>query len=154
MEKENSGNLGARNAGRTLGKLAFCITLLLDALKGAISVYIGRLLEFDDLMISLGVLICILGHLFPFWLRLKGGKGVATMIGGLLNLNPYLIFIIFCGIVFTLPFTKSLTASMIFGFLVCSISIFLFHLPLYFPIIISFLFITWKHRENLMRRGI
>lgn len=154
LEKENSGNLGARNAGRTLGKGAFCITLLFDALKGAITVYIGRLLAFDELMVSFGVFICILGHLFPFWLRLKGGKGVATMIGGLLCLNPYLLLILFCGTVFTLPFTKSLTFSMVFGFIACSIAIYLLHLPMYSPIMISFLLITWKHRENLTNRGV
>ncbi|MFJ8261116.1 glycerol-3-phosphate acyltransferase [Rummeliibacillus sp. NPDC094406] len=154
LQQKNSGNLGARNAGRTLGKWAFVITLLFDGLKGALVVYIGRFFEFDEIIVSFGVVICIFGHLFPFWLRLKGGKGVATMIGGLLSLNPLLFLMLICGTVMTLPFTKSLTSSMMFGFLTYSFCIYLLHLPMYSPIIISFLFITWKHRENLMERVI
>ena len=153
LQEKNSGNLGARNAGRTLGKWAFCITLLFDGLKGAMAVYIGRIFALDEIIVTFGVVICILGHLFPFWLRLRGGKGVATLLGGLLILNPYLLLILICGILISFPFMKGLTLSMVIGFIVCSIAIFLLNLSMYFPIIIGFLFITWKHRENLKKRG-
>ncbi len=154
LQTMNSGNLGARNAGRTLGKGAFCVTFAVDAFKGVLAVILGRILSLDEIIISLGVFICILGHLFPFWLRFKGGKGVATMIGGLVSLNPYLFLTLLCGALLSLPFTKSLTRSMLFGFIAYSITLVLLNLPEYSPIIISFLCITWKHLENLKKRVI
>lgn len=152
LQNENSGNIGARNAGRTLGKWAFCFVFVGDSLKGVIALFLGRYLGFDEMILSFGVLFCILGHLYPIFLRLKGGKGVATMIGGLISLNPFLFLTLFVGTIVALPFTKSLTNSMVFGFIVYSISIFLLHKQMYFPIIIGLVCITWKHRNSLMIR--
>lgn len=154
LQKMNSGNLGARNAGRTLGKGAFCVTFAVDVMKGILVVILGRGLSLDEFTISIGVLICILGHLFPFWLRFKGGKGVATMIGGLSCLNPYLFLTLLFGTLISLPFTKSLTWSMLFGFITYSTAILLMKLPEYSPLMISFLCITWKHHENLKKKVI
>lgn len=152
LQNENSGNVGARNAGRTLGKLAFCFVFFGDALKGVVAFLYGKYLGLDEMIISFGVLFCILGHLFPIFLRLKGGKGVATMIGGLISLNPILFLTLAIGTIVALPFTKSLTKSMVFGFIVYSASIFLLHKEMYFPIIFALVMITWKHRESLMIR--
>ncbi len=154
LQTMNSGNLGARNAGRILGKGAFCVTFAVDALKGILAVLLGRVLSLDEIIVSFGIFVCILGHLFPFWLRLKGGKGVATMIGGLSWLNPYLFLTLLCGVLVSLPFTKSLTWSMLFGFIAYSIALVLWNLPEDSPIMISFLCITWKHLENLKKRVI
>ena len=59
LQRMNSGNLGARNAGRTLGKGAFCVTFAVDVMKGILVVILGRGLSLDEFTISIGVLICI-----------------------------------------------------------------------------------------------
>ena len=91
-----SGNLGARNAGAVLGKSAFLLTFLGDALKGILIIYIGFYYHFSLAIIAIGGLLVILGHLYPFWLKFKGGKGIATFIGVALAYNPLLFGILDC----------------------------------------------------------
>lgn len=81
-----SGNIGATNVLRTGNKLAAFLTLVLDAGKGAIAVLIARAL-FGEGAEGIAGLFAVLGHLFPIFLRFKGGKGVATFIGTLLALS-------------------------------------------------------------------
>ena len=82
LRQTGSGNIGATNVLRTGRKGLALATLLLDAAKGAAAVLlIPRIFELDLLLIALAALGVILGHCFPIWLRFKGGKGVATMLG-------------------------------------------------------------------------
>jgi glycerol-3-phosphate acyltransferase PlsY len=81
-----SGNIGATNVLRTGNKAAALATLLLDGGKGAVAVLLARWLVGEDAAQVAG-LAAFLGHLFPVWLRFKGGKGVATFIGVLLALD-------------------------------------------------------------------
>ncbi len=80
-----SGNIGATNVLRTGNKGAALATLLLDAAKGGIAVLIARWAVGEDAA-QLAALCSFLGHLFPIWLRFKGGKGVATFLGTLIAL--------------------------------------------------------------------
>ena len=80
-----SGNIGATNVLRTGNKPAALATLLLDAAKGGVAVLIARALVGEDAA-QLAALCSFLGHLYPVWLRFKGGKGVATFLGTLLAL--------------------------------------------------------------------
>lgn len=79
-----SGNIGATNVLRTGSKALATLTLLFDALKGTAAVWIGAL--FSPYAAILGGLGAFLGHLFPVWLRFRGGKGTATFIGVALGL--------------------------------------------------------------------
>jgi len=79
IRKSGSGNIGATNVLRTGGKKLAAVTLLLDALKAAVPVLIAG--QFHQDYAVLAALGAFLGHLFPVWLRFKGGKGVATAIG-------------------------------------------------------------------------
>lgn len=83
-----SGNIGATNVLRTGRRGLAAATLLLDGLKGAAAVLLARLTIGQDLPLALAVsaLAVIIGHCFPVWLRFRGGKGVATGLGGLLAL--------------------------------------------------------------------
>jgi glycerol-3-phosphate acyltransferase PlsY len=81
-----SGNIGATNVLRTGNKLAAFLTLVLDAGKGAIAVVIARAL-FGEGAAGVAGLFAVLGHLFPLFLRFKGGKGVATFLGTILALS-------------------------------------------------------------------
>ena len=85
LRQIGSGNIGATNVLRTGNKGAAAATLILDAAKGAIAVLIARALSGEDAA-QLAALCSFLGHLFPVWLRFKGGKGVATFLGTLLAL--------------------------------------------------------------------
>ena len=92
IREVGSGNIGTTNVLRTGNKFLAVTTLFLDLLKGFISVYI-TLLYYEDL-VSYSALICFIGHIFPVWLKFKGGKGVATYLGIILALN-YKLFLIF-----------------------------------------------------------
>ena len=81
-----SGNIGATNVLRTGNKRAAAATLILDAAKGAVAVLVARFAVGEDAA-QLAALSSFLGHLFPVWLRFKGGKGVATFLGTLLALD-------------------------------------------------------------------
>ncbi|MDE2181670.1 MAG: glycerol-3-phosphate 1-O-acyltransferase PlsY [Alphaproteobacteria bacterium] len=86
VRKIGSGNIGATNVLRTGKKWAAALTLLLDAGKGAAAVLLVRSLWGPDPALVAG-LAAVLGHIFPVWLRFKGGKGVATFIGVLLGVH-------------------------------------------------------------------
>lgn len=85
LREIGSGNIGATNAFRTGKKFLGVLTLLFDGLKGYISVVIT--LNYSPEYIYFSSLLCFLGHIFPVWLKFKGGKGVATFIGILLALS-------------------------------------------------------------------
>lgn len=86
--QHGSGNIGATNAMRTGGKTVGLLTLLADILKGTLPVAIAVQLAQTDEVIALIAIAAFLGHIFPVYLRFKGGKGVATMYGVLI---PWLL---------------------------------------------------------------
>jgi acyl phosphate:glycerol-3-phosphate acyltransferase len=86
LRQIGSGNIGATNVLRTGSKAAALATLILDAAKGGIAVLITRWLLGEDAA-QLAGLSAFLGHLFPVWLRFRGGKGVATFLGTLIALS-------------------------------------------------------------------
>jgi glycerol-3-phosphate acyltransferase PlsY len=92
VRASGSGGTGATNVSRRAGKLAGIVTLLLDAVKGALAVVLARWLLTDDFGINWWVagasIIAVLGHCFPVWLGFRGGKGVATGVGVFLSLYP------------------------------------------------------------------
>ena len=81
-----SGNIGATNVLRTGNKGAALATLLLDAAKGGVAVLLARLVAGEDAA-QLAALCSFLGHLFPVWLKFRGGKGVATFLGAMIALD-------------------------------------------------------------------
>ena len=87
-----SGGMGATNVTRRAGKMAGVLTLLLDALKGALAVLLARALLTEDFganwWVAGAALASVLGHCFPVWLRFRGGKGVATGLGVFAALAP------------------------------------------------------------------
>ena len=145
-----SGNIGATNALRTGNKLIGYTTLILDILKAVIPVIYVKI-NFPEL-IYISSLCAFLGHVFPIWLKFKGGKGVATYVGILFSINILLgvIFISSWFIIF-LSFKYSSLSSLI-GAL--SIPIYIFFLgetnsAIFFAIM--FVLIFYTHRENIKR---
>ncbi|MDA9957301.1 glycerol-3-phosphate 1-O-acyltransferase PlsY [Candidatus Pelagibacter sp.] len=145
-----SGNIGATNALRTGNKLVGYTTLILDIAKAVIPVIYVKI-NFPEL-IYIASLCAFLGHVFPMWLKFKGGKGVATYVGILFSINVLLgiIFVTCWGVVFLTSKYSSL--SSILGTL--SIPIYLFitaetNSVIFFTIMFVLIFFT--HRENIKR---
>lgn len=145
-----SGNIGATNVLRTGRKDLAAATLIADTLKGFAAAFI--FLQFDLIMGVMAGLGAFLGHLFPLWLRFKGGKGIATYIGILLafSLSGTLVFAAFWLMIAYLKRYSSLAALV--GTLI--VPIFLAFIA---PAEVTVLFFVmsllawWKHRENIRR---
>ena len=144
-----SGNIGATNVLRTGNKSLGYLTLVLDIAKAIVPVIYIKF-NYSDL-VYISALCAFLGHLFPIWLKFKGGKGVATFVGILISINIYYALVF--GIVWTLTFLISRYSSL--SSLFASISI-----PIYLLIInqsniiffiIMFVLIFYTHRENIKR---
>ena len=145
-----SGNIGTTNVLRTGKKSLAIATLIFDILKGYLSVII-TLKYFNDL-IYFSALICFIGHIFPVWLKFKGGKGVATYLGIILALS--FNFGIIFGITWLLIsfiFKYSSLASMIGALTVFAYSIILDNNTLSIFLFITFIIILYTHRENIIR---
>jgi glycerol-3-phosphate acyltransferase PlsY len=90
-----SGNIGARNVGRMLGKSGFFLTSLGDGLKGLLAVALARWLTHDENCALLALLAAVLGHLWPVQLGFRGGKGIAPSAGGLILFGwHFLLFVL------------------------------------------------------------
>ena len=92
IRKVGSGNIGTTNVLRTGNKFLAVATLILDLLKGYLSVFIT--ISFDSSLVSYSALICFIGHIFPVWLKFKVGKCVATYLGVILAFS-FKFFLIF-----------------------------------------------------------
>ena len=145
-----SGNIGATNALRTGNKLIGYSTLILDISKAVILLLIIKFNFSEYLFVS--SIAVFLGHVFPVWLKFKGGKGVATYVGILFCVNIYLavIFTIVWFVVFAMSKYSSL-ASMVASLLVPLSSYFFIDDINYYFYIILFLLILITHRENIKR---
>lgn len=151
LHEQNSGNLGARNAGRAIGKSAFVIVAVGDGLKGLIVVLAGRSVDYSEWLIALAVIAVVLGHLYPFWNRGKGGKGVATVIGAMVVFSPVLFLLFLAGFLVSLLITKSATLSMVGGFFVYGI-VSSFYLEAGLIVSMALLLVIWKQRHSIMER--
>ena len=144
-----SGNIGATNVLRTGSKPLAAATLLLDILKGAAAIWIARwCCPGNDQYAAAGALI---GHLYPVWLRFKGGKGVATLLGILISLLP-LAAAIFAAVWITLLLTIRISSvAGIAAAISAPVSAAFFDHRL-FPMLLGFaLLVVWKHRTNIAR---
>jgi glycerol-3-phosphate acyltransferase PlsY len=93
IRQEGSGNIGATNVTRVLGKKLGALTLVGDLLKGFLPVWVGSYLVSSLNVVCLMGCAAFLGHLFPVYLKFKGGKGVATALGVFLYLSPIVILV-------------------------------------------------------------
>ena len=145
-----SGNIGATNALRTGNKLLGYSTLVLDILKAVLPLLIIKNYFTDYIFIS--CLSVFLGHIFPIWLKFKGGKGVATYVGMLFCLNYFLGFV-FVGIWFLiyLVFEFSSLSSLIASLTIPIYQFYYNEEQNYYFYIIMFILIFFTHRENIKR---
>ena len=144
-----SGNIGATNALRTGNKSLGYGTLFLDVIKAVIPVIYVKLNYPDYIFIA--SLCAFLGHVFPIWLKFKGGKGVATYVGILFSINLTIGFV-FLGVwFFTFLISKYSSLSSLFGSLSVPIYLFFFTSQNLVFFSIMFILIFYTHRENVKR---
>ena len=144
-----SGNIGATNALRAGNKSLGYGTLFLDIIKAIIPVVYVKLNYPDYIFIA--SLCVFLGHIFPIWLKFKGGKGVATYVGILFSINLTIGFV-FIGVwFFTFLISKYSSLSSLFASLSIPIYLFLFTNQKLEFFSIMFILILYTHRENVKR---
>ena len=145
-----SGNIGATNALRTGNKLIGYSTLLLDVIKAILPVLYVKINHPE--LIYIASLCAFLGHVFPVWLKFKGGKGVATYVGILFTINIFLGFIFCVSWLLIFLISKYSSLSSLIGSLTIPVYIFFndqISNALFFGIM--FVLIFYTHRENIKR---
>ena len=152
--KEGSGNPGATNVKRILGKKWGNAVFALDALKGFTAAGLPLMIYHDDRLAVIGLIAAILGHSFSVFLKFRGGKGVATTIGGLLALMcpVLLIGLVVWLIIF---YTKKVVAlaSIFFAASLPMSAYFIYGTedPRFYLGVVLALFIVFRHRSNIIR---
>lgn len=164
VRETGSGGTGATNVSRRAGKVAGVVTLLLDAGKGGLVVYLARELLTTDYGINWWVagaaVLAIVGHIFPVWLSFRGGKGVATGVGVFLSLSPLAVAasaLIFILIVWATRYVSLGSIVMVIAFPVCVWLLSVYIEPkaglkeILVTAAIGGSLIVFMHRENLGR---
>lgn len=157
VRNHGSGNIGATNVVRVGGKKLGAATLILDAMKGVVMVLFAinyySLGDNFDLFISLVAFVAVCGHIFPIYLKFKGGKGVATTLAVILSID-FLIGSLAILVWFLVFFASriSAAASLLSIFSMIPLTYFLAFDRIYFYLAIAlFILVTFRHRENIVR---
>ena len=152
IRQHGSGNLGATNSFRILGKKAGSIVLLMDLLKGSISILLLKQMDLHGVSPLIIALFAVIGHTYPLFANFKGGKAVATFAGVILAYQPVLfliglgIFILTLAISKMVSFTSMLTISI--GVL---LSLYFQDIVLTTIALLADIFIIYRHRTNIQR---
>ena len=146
-----SGNIGATNVLRTGSKPLAAATLILDCLKATAAILLAR--QFWPGTENFAAAGALVGHLYPVWLRFKGGKGVATLLGILIGLQLWWAALIYAAV--WLGMLLLIRISSVSGMLAAAsapVSAAVLGEQLLFPMFLGFaLLVIWKHRENIVR---
>ena len=154
VRQSGSGNIGATNVTRVAGKKLGAVVLLLDALKGSLAVLAALWLAPESPRLHAAVgLAAFLGHVYPVWLRLQGGKGVATALGVLLVLVPLAALsaaFVYAGLV--AAWRVSSVGSLAGGVTAVGVAALTARAPEYSGLaLLLFVLILWTHRGNILR---
>lgn len=145
-----SGNIGATNVLRTGSKPLAALTLILDCLKATAAIVLAQLL-FGQAAGAYAATGALLGHLYPVWLRLRGGKGAATLFGILIALlwPAALVYAVLW--IFLLLTVRISSVAGISAAVSAPVVAFILH-SAYWPLLLGFaLLVLWRHRENIAR---
>lgn len=147
-----SGNLGATNVFRALGRTAGVAVMALDISKGVAAVLVAKALTGSPWPLAAGAL-AILGHVFPVWTNFKGGKGVAVGAGALIGLVPAASGVMVGIWVILVILARYVSVASIVAALSAAPLAWAFGAPWSYVGFIAFaaLFVIWKHRENMVR---
>ena len=146
-----SGNIGATNVLRTGSRWLAALTLVLDCLKATAAILLAKRL-FGDASAASAASGAMIGHLYPVWLKFRGGKGAATLLGVLIGLPLWAAASIYAAVwlLLLLTFRISSVAGMMAAISAPIMGLLL--QPSYFPMLLGFaVLVLWKHRENIAR---
>jgi len=148
-----SGNIGAANVLRTAGVVPAVAVMLLDGAKGAMAVLLARLMTDDLMVVTIAGLAAICGHLYPAWLRFRGGKGVAASAGVFVVLAPLATAVAALVFVATIIVTRFISAGSIAGALTLAVAAAAGNVPA--PVaagaMLAAILVVHRHRDNLSR---
>jgi glycerol-3-phosphate acyltransferase PlsY len=145
-----SGNIGATNVLRTGSKGLAAATLLLDAAKGAVAVILAQRVWPDA--VNYAAAGAMIGHLYPVWLRFKGGKGVATLLGILMPLLPMAALVYAIVWVGLLVIVRISSVAGMAAAASAPGTAAIVNAQALFPMLLGFaLLVIWKHQENIRR---
>lgn len=156
IRTQGSGNIGATNVARVAGKKIGAIVLLLDLLKGVLAVLLVKIvMKFDPQTEFYSGIMAVIGHIFPVWLKFKGGKGVATAFGTALILVPYAALFVLVIWVIVFKFTRISAAAALAAVSLLPIVVFFFgddntKFHMHYAITISIL-VFIRHISNIRR---
>lgn len=154
LRKVGSGNIGATNVARALGKGWAVVVLAADAAKGFVPVWLGRRLDLPPSVVALAGFIAIVGHMFTIFLRGRGGKGVATSLGVALALSPLAALTGFAVYIVIFALTRLSSLGSLLGVWTFSTFIIVGHgfpRPYLALAIGGAALVTLRHRENIAR---
>ena len=153
LRSGGSGNLGASNAVVLLGWKAGVLTALHDIGKAVLAVLIAKwMLPGSDFAGAAAGVACVLGHIFPFWLKFKGGKGFASFWGMTLALNWRLALVLCAAVIVVTVITDYIVCGTLTTVISVPVYIgFTQGVPLALILCIATAVILWKHRENYPR---
>jgi len=157
VRTSGSGNIGATNVARKSPALGVA-TLLLDAAKGLAAVLVARALfsgPHQQLIMTTAAFFAVLGHLFPVWLKFRGGKGVATSLGSFILLTPksilcMVVLFLIIAVAFRYVSLGSVAVAAAFPLLAWALHEYVDPRQLIFIALVSAL-VIWKHRQNIGR---
>ena len=145
-----SGNIGTTNVLRTGEKSLAAATLLFDVLKGYVSVIIAH--KYFNELVYLSALICLIGHIFPVWLKFKGGKGVATYLGIILGISFMLgVVFVVVWLLTAIIFRYSSLSSILSSMVVCVYSFLSSNEMQSYFLFAIFVIIIFTHKKNIIR---
>lgn len=150
LRQVGSGNIGATNVMRVGGLRLAGLTWLLDMAKAVVAVFLGRAIAGDAFAAWCGF-AAIIGHCYPVWLRFRGGKGISSLFGVLLAINPILFIV--CGIQWLIVALASGYSSLgaVVAFCFMPVLGFVISCGVGWAFLAIGLICLWRHRENIMR---
>lgn len=153
VRKAGSGNIGATNVARVVGKMQGILTLAGDAAKGFLPVFIAARLELGPGTIAWVAAAAFLGHLYPVFLKFQGGKGVATALGIFLGLAPVVTLLLFAIFVLVVLISRVVSLGSIAAAGSAPVALWLFSYPPFVIALSAFLalMIVLRHRDNIRR---
>ena len=150
IRQSGSGNIGATNVLRSGGKVLGFLTLIMDGLKSYLAVMIT--IRFFSDYFFLSAILVFLGHLFPIWLKFKGGKGVATYLGILFGLNFFYAVVFILSWLTIIFITKYVSlGSLVSSLIVLSINVYFEGLNDSIMLFLFLVLIIYSHRANIGR---
>ena len=151
--KTGSGNIGATNVMRSAGKAIGAVTLLCDIAKGYIPVSFALYMGEWEYVVAMTGFAVFLGHLFPVFLKFRGGKGVATALGVYIALDPLAVLAAFLLFVIVFAVWRYVSLASLTGAIAVPVTLYIMGAPYEFVIMGALItvFIIIRHKENILR---